>query len=359
MTQSFVLPEEYYEADLEIARLFRGEALQVRELQKHGNIKVRPDIVDDYLKLYKDGRDLGPFVVVEEVDAEGEPTGRLLLADGYHRSEARLLLAQRDTAQAAKWNTVRCRVYKGDTFTAILLAAKENGGRGLQFGLADRKKVAELMLIGLAKRGVTWSDERIGAWAGIDSDTVAGVRKDVNSRYTLPTAREVLTSDGRSYIMNPRPHNKPAAYQPDALLDNMPLADTYVERPASAAPAYPPRSRATNPTGPRGSGDYRPPIQPTAYRAPQPEPARRWDQELEEREDDGLPEATQHAVPAAVAYATNGHAAIVEVDEEISYTFSWSRVGPNGQPEYGTVDQDTIRTLAESIKARLRRDLDM
>ncbi len=147
------LPSAPREAELPLSAITRQEALQIRELQQFGKLQVRSDIVEDYRQLYEEGRDLGLLSVVEEVE-DGEKTGRYLLADGYHRSEARLRLSQR-YPDDPQWKTVRCLVYTGDLFTGLLLAIQKNSGHGLHFGLADRKKVAEKLLKTLSKRGVT------------------------------------------------------------------------------------------------------------------------------------------------------------------------------------------------------------
>jgi ParB-like chromosome segregation protein Spo0J len=66
---------------------------------------------------------MNPLKVVEEIDDDAQPTGRFLLADGYHRYQAHQQLGHK---------TVCCRIREGDELTALLLAARENGGRGWQ-----------------------------------------------------------------------------------------------------------------------------------------------------------------------------------------------------------------------------------
>jgi hypothetical protein len=199
------LPSAPREAELPLSAITRQEALHVRELQQFGKLQVRPDIVEDYRQLYEEDRDLGLLTVVEEVD-DGEKTGRYLLADGYHRSEARLRLAQQ-YPDDPRWKTVRCLVYIGDVFTGLLLAIQKNSGHGLHFGLADRKKAAEKLLRALGKRGVTWSDVKVAQLSGLSRGTIAKVREDLNSRFTLPVAREVHRND-QVYPMTSLPYRK-------------------------------------------------------------------------------------------------------------------------------------------------------
>jgi hypothetical protein len=58
-----------------------GPGVQIRALRSFGELQVCQGIAGDYHDLYEDGHDLGPLVVVEEIDEPGEPTGRMLLAD--------------------------------------------------------------------------------------------------------------------------------------------------------------------------------------------------------------------------------------------------------------------------------------
>lgn len=191
-----LIPGEFYEASVELSAIFCHRDLQVRALALVDDQYVRKDIVRDYRTLYDEDKDLGRLTLVEEVDQSGEATGRFLLADGNHRFEALKQLGR---------EVAPCTIYRGDKLTAILLAARENGGRGLQFSLNDRKKVAEKLLLGLAKRGVTWSDREIGDWAGLSRATVSDVRAELKNRrdVDIPDEIEVHTKDGRVYIIRP------------------------------------------------------------------------------------------------------------------------------------------------------------
>ncbi len=155
---------------------------------------------------------------------------------------------------------MRCRIRQGDDLTALLLAARENGGRGMQFLSVDRENVAKMLLIALARRGITWSDVQIARHAGIHRSTVARVRADINSLYTLPDTRQVVRN-GTSYMMTP---GQPHVYKPDSLLDSMPNADRFIELPsaqhASRSPSSP---RAHTDQRRATSGQYHTPTPPS------------------------------------------------------------------------------------------------
>jgi hypothetical protein len=246
-----LIPSKTREADLLLTAITISSTFQVRCLRNHNGLLINTETVDDYQELLADGVDLGPLEVIEEIDDQGQPTGRFLLADGHHRWEAHRRL---------KHETVHCRIRQGDDLTALLLAASANGGRGLRFGLADRKKVAEMLLKALAKRGLTWSNEQIASHAGIHRSTVAQVRADINSRFTIPDTRQVVRGN-QTYTMTP---GQPRAYQIDELLDTMPTADRYIEPPAQKQSSRPPfRAQAHSARQPMSSSEYHAPTFPS------------------------------------------------------------------------------------------------
>jgi hypothetical protein len=228
------LPEDFYTATVALAALTRDSTLYVREMTP----RIREHAVAHYRTLYADGKDLGPLVVVKEIDETGRPTGRLLLADGFLRAEA---LIQLGRAEAV------CTICTGDSFTAILLAARANGGRGMPLELYERKHTARALLIDLAEQNAPWSIQAIADVTDLDRATVRELAHDLKHRRGLALADAVdeHTSDGTAsrHLADARRRYDPAVgYVPDPLLDNMPDADTPV--PASA-----PRGRARGGSG--------------------------------------------------------------------------------------------------------------
>jgi hypothetical protein len=98
-------PEDCYEATIALAAITRDPALYVRVMPP----RMQQQTVAYYRSLYADGKDLGPLALVEEIDETGQPTGRLLLADGFLRVEALLQLRRAEAA---------CTIYTGDSLIA-------------------------------------------------------------------------------------------------------------------------------------------------------------------------------------------------------------------------------------------------
>jgi hypothetical protein len=156
------------------------------------------------------------------------PTGRLLIADGFLRAEA---LRQLGRVEAV------CTIYTGDSLTANLIAARENGGRGLQFELFERKQTARALLIHVAEQEVAWSIQEIADVTGLDRATVRELSQELKHRRGLAIADAVdeHTCDGPAStdLADERPHySANGRYIPDPLFDNMPDADTVVSPPA-------------------------------------------------------------------------------------------------------------------------------
>jgi hypothetical protein len=214
------LPERFYKATIPLSLLYCHPDLQVRALARFGELQIRPDIVEKYRKLYEQRRDLGPLAVVREIEEDSTPTGRFLLADGYHRFQA---LKQLNRTE------VLCHVYRGDDFTAVLIAARENGHRGLQFSSNDTKQAIKALLIALAKQGATLSNQQIADIVGADGLTVRAVRAELKKWYDIPDGADdadfPLPEESRRWDRN-------QGYVHDPLFDNMPNADKFIPPPA-------------------------------------------------------------------------------------------------------------------------------
>jgi hypothetical protein len=214
------LPERFYKATVPLSLIYRHPDLQVRAVARFGELQILPDIVETYKKLYEQGKDLGPLAVVREIKEDGTPTGRFLLADGNHRFAA---LKQLNRTE------VLCRVYKGDDFTAVLLAARENGRRGLQFGSYDTKEAISVLLLALADQGTTWSNQELADRVGTDGATVRAVRAELKKWYAIPDG----VDDHKFLLPEERPRwNRNQGYIADQLFDDLPGADQYVPPPA-------------------------------------------------------------------------------------------------------------------------------
>ncbi len=77
---SLYLPKNFQKATVSLSLLYCHPDLQVRALARFGELQIRPDIVENYRKLYEQRKDLGPLAVVREIKEDGTPTGRFWLS---------------------------------------------------------------------------------------------------------------------------------------------------------------------------------------------------------------------------------------------------------------------------------------
>lgn len=211
------LPENAYKVTLALAAITCDPALHVRIMTPSSQQQA----VEHYRKLYADSKDLGPLTVVEEVDDAGMATGTMLLADGYFRYQALVRMGRTEAA---------CTVFRGDAFTATLIATRENGSRGMPVDQPDRKQIARQLLIEVAQQDAPWSIQAIADLADLDRATVRGLRHDLMHRrgLTIPDAIDEHLSDGQDDTLPPierRRYDSAGGYVSDPLLD-MPGADS-------------------------------------------------------------------------------------------------------------------------------------
>jgi hypothetical protein len=174
--KKLIMPGEFDEKELRLSRICYDIFLPIGVRQEYDYPWSMPDadLVEKYRRMYSAGIDLGLLSVVRHtVDRD------LRLADGYHRAEALAQLGRK---------TARCRIYRGDTVTLYLLAARENGrcahgGRGLAFGPAEHTETVHMVTFWLKTRGVTWSDQELADWISVDVGVVSAAQEDLRGAY--------------------------------------------------------------------------------------------------------------------------------------------------------------------------------
>jgi len=108
------------------------------------------------------------------------------LADGYHRITA---------AERLGLETVQAEVLDGTFEDALLAGIKANSEhRGLPLTLKERKRAAELLL----KTHTNWADNRIARLVNMSKNTVANIRRELESRGEIVRVDKVERSDGKS-----------------------------------------------------------------------------------------------------------------------------------------------------------------
>lgn len=169
---------------------------------------VYEDTVDAYQEVLESGGELPPIQVVWD----GETAW---LADGFHRTEARQRLKQKE---------IEAEIVNGTKRDAILIALDSNLKHGLPMSNSDKRKAVTMLLDDEEWRG--WSDREIAKRVGCSHPTVKAIR---NERQTLENSsrvvdRKFVTKTGKVATINTEKINegrKPVKQELEQ--DNWPL----------------------------------------------------------------------------------------------------------------------------------------
>jgi hypothetical protein len=188
----------------------QGEsAVELREI-KLDNLVLNPDLylrdrIDDFtVERYADSWDRLPPVSVYEVD------GKLLLADGWHRHAAAVMLGKK---------TIKAEVLHGTFTDALDFVASVNLFHGLPLTRAERRRAVEVKL----KLHHDWSDRRMAEELAVSRELVAKTRRHLIEGKQIPNNPGRVGADGKMYTSAgiPKdqgerlPKGKPVAQEPE------------------------------------------------------------------------------------------------------------------------------------------------
>jgi len=154
--------------------------LPIDELVLDPNLNLR-DRLDDYtVERYADAWSRMPPVTVFEVD------GRWLLADGFHRHAAAVMLGRASIA---------AEVREGTMADALDFVASVNLFHGLPLSRAERRRAVEVKL----RLHHDWSDRKLAEELAIGRELIGKVRRTLVEAGQIPTAVSRVGSDGKTY----------------------------------------------------------------------------------------------------------------------------------------------------------------
>jgi hypothetical protein len=154
--------------------------LPIDDLILEPNLYLR-DRLDDYtVERYADSWNRLPPVTVYEVD------GRWLLADGWHRHAAAVMLGRR---------TIKAEIIKGTMSEALDFVASVNLFHGLPLSRAERRRAVEVKL----RLHADWSDRRLSEELGIGRELIGKIRRSLEESKQIPSAVSRVGSDGKTY----------------------------------------------------------------------------------------------------------------------------------------------------------------
>jgi hypothetical protein len=144
------------------------------------NLNLRDRLDDFTVERYADSWDRLPPITVFAVE------DRLLLADGFHRHAAAIMLGKR---------TIPAEVRDGTFAEALDFVASVNLFHGLPLTRAERRRAVEVKL----KLHHDWSDRRMAEELAVSRELVAKIRRQLIESHQIPNLPGRVGSDGKLY----------------------------------------------------------------------------------------------------------------------------------------------------------------
>jgi ParB-like nuclease domain len=144
------------------------------------NLNLRDRLDDFTVERYADSWERLPPITVYRVD------DRLLVADGFHRHAAAVMLGKR---------TIRAEIIDGTFTDALDFVASVNLFHGLPLTRAERRRAVEVKL----KLHHDWSDRRMAEELAVSRELVAKIRRQLIESRQIPNLPGRVGADGKLY----------------------------------------------------------------------------------------------------------------------------------------------------------------
>lgn len=144
------------------------------------NLNLRDRLDDFTVERYADSWERLPPITVFEVD------GRLLIADGFHRHAAAVMMGKR---------TIPAEIRAGTFTEALDFVASVNLFHGLPLTRAERRRAVEVKL----KLHPDWSDRRMAQELAVSRELVLKIRKQLIESHQIPNLPGRVGADGKLY----------------------------------------------------------------------------------------------------------------------------------------------------------------
>ncbi len=163
----------------------RSAAMNIREvalddLVLDPNLNLRDRLDDFTVERYADSWERLPPIVAFEVE------GRLLVADGFHRHAAAVMLGKR---------RIPTEVRTGTFTEALDFVASVNLFHGLPLTRAERRRAVEVKL----KLHPDWSDRRMAQELSVSRELVVKIRDKLIAAHQIPNLPGRVGADGKLY----------------------------------------------------------------------------------------------------------------------------------------------------------------
>ncbi len=139
------------------------------------------DRLDDFtVERYADSWDRLPPITVYNIDE------RLLVADGFHRHAAAVMMGKR---------TIKAEIIEGTMTDALDFVSSVNLFHGLPLTRSERRRAVEVKL----KLHHDWSDRRMAEELAVSRELVAKIRRQLIEANKIPNLPGRVGADGKLY----------------------------------------------------------------------------------------------------------------------------------------------------------------
>ena len=152
----------------------------VDDLVLDPNLNLRDRLDDFTVERYADAWERMPPITAFEVE------GRLLIADGFHRHAAAVMLDRR---------MIPAEIRQGTFAEALDYVSGVNLFHGLPLSRAERRRAVEVKL----RLHHDWSDRRLAEEMGAGREMIAKVRKLLVDAGQVPASAARIGADGKTY----------------------------------------------------------------------------------------------------------------------------------------------------------------
>ncbi len=196
------------------------------------NLNLRDRLDDFTVERYADSWDRLPPITVYEID------GKWLVADGFHRHAAAVMIGKR---------TIPAEIRVGTFTDALDFVSGVNLFHGLPLTRSERRRAVEIKL----KLHHDWSDRRTAEELGVSRELVAKLRRQLIEGNQIPNNPGRVGSDGKLYTSAGIPREQPERPKAKPEIDE----DDSTERGrrGMGAVAAPPREESVAPKA-KGKG---------------------------------------------------------------------------------------------------------
>jgi hypothetical protein len=144
------------------------------------NLNLRDRLDDFTVERYADSWERLPPITVYNVDE------KLLVADGFHRHAAAVMLGKR---------TIRAEIIDGTFTDALDFVSSVNLFHGLPLTRSERRRAVEVKL----KLHHDWSDRRMAEELAVSRELVAKIRRQLIEAHKIPNLPGRVGADGKLY----------------------------------------------------------------------------------------------------------------------------------------------------------------